>query len=123
MANEMRDLLVKLLDKTFEEQYKKCNIITAEHIADYLLANGVIVPPCNVGDIVWFIESIDWQQTKWSCDCGKVSMIQQKSNKTWKFRISTGNRLADYASERIGKTVFFSKEEAEKAVERMNKNG
>ena len=30
--------------------------VPAEKFADYLLANGVIVPPCKVGDTVWVID-------------------------------------------------------------------
>ena len=120
MHNEMRERLIEILNVPI---YPKEGVDPAEVVADYLIDNGVILPPCNVGDVVWFIEPTDWLQTKWRCDCGKVSMIQQKSDKTWKFRISKGRSVADYAAERIGKTVFFSKEEAEKAVERMQKNG
>ena len=33
---------------------KSCRECSLGRIADYLLANGVIVPPCKVGDTVWF---------------------------------------------------------------------
>ena len=48
----MRDRLIELLNKSFAEQYEKRGLLTAPHTADYLLANGVIVPPCKVGDYV-----------------------------------------------------------------------
>ena len=51
-----REKLIELLDKTYAEQYDKRRLLTAEHTADYLLANGVIVPPCKVGDTVYCIE-------------------------------------------------------------------
>lgn len=39
---------------------EKCDYIgindeTAEQIADYLIANGVVVPPCKVGDRVYMV--------------------------------------------------------------------
>ena len=48
-----RERLIELLcsaplgSKTFEQQYYKSTITK---IADYLLANGVIVPPFKIGD-------------------------------------------------------------------------
>lgn len=50
-----RERLVELLkkaplcDKAFDLQYSDGTI---EKIADYLLENGVIIPPCKVGDYV-----------------------------------------------------------------------
>ena len=47
----MRDRLIELLDKA---KNKFDNLLfEKELIADHLLANGVIVPPCMVGDIVY----------------------------------------------------------------------
>lgn len=40
-----RERLIELLDKTFDEQFGQRMVLTAEHTADYLLKNGVIVPP------------------------------------------------------------------------------
>ena len=52
-----RERLLELLKKAplcnrdFDLQYSDGTI---EKIADYLLANGVIVPPCKVGDTVYY---------------------------------------------------------------------
>ena len=51
MMNEMRDRLVELLNETLDAQYTKSVLITAEHTADHLIKNGVVVPPCKVGDV------------------------------------------------------------------------
>ena len=48
---------------------------------------------------------------------GKVSMIQQKANKTWKIRMSEGGSVSDHTLSDIGKYIFFSKEEADKKAE------
>lgn len=45
--NPQRDKLIELLDK---------NYMFAEDIADHLLENGVIVPPCKVGDKYYRVE-------------------------------------------------------------------
>lgn len=60
----MRERLVKLIkhDNCISPATcsSKCKYVDsddchAERLADYLLANGVIVPPCKVGDIVYLI--------------------------------------------------------------------
>lgn len=46
----MRDRLIELI-KQGNGGY---DFMSLERIADYLLANGVIVPPCKVGQTVYF---------------------------------------------------------------------
>ena len=71
-------------------------------LADHLLVNGVIVPPCKVGDTVyyipfgsfitkWEIRSIEIMQDDIAFHCGRTFFL--------KFD--------------IGKTVFLTREEAE----------
>ena len=64
----MRDRLIELWGYAIEScksfscadcehnniNYPKCMDV---HIADYLLANGVIVPPCKVGDKVYTVQA------------------------------------------------------------------
>lgn len=47
-----RKRLIELISGLpFSAEYEKYNSLEfAEHLANYLLANGVIVPPCKVGD-------------------------------------------------------------------------
>jgi hypothetical protein len=47
-----KERLVELLTKTMDEQYEKRQLITPQHTADYLLANGVYVLPCKIGDYI-----------------------------------------------------------------------
>ena len=59
MQND-RDRLIELLKSAplcgqpFDKQYFDGTI---EKIADYLLANGVIAPPCKVGDDIYFYKA------------------------------------------------------------------
>lgn len=48
-----RDRLIELLNADMSG----CDGDYAEELADYLIANGVIVPPCKVYDTVWAIEN------------------------------------------------------------------
>ena len=96
-----RERLIKLLDQNcgyVEEQ-------RAELLADYLLANGVIVPPCKVGDTVY-----------WYNMGGKIVEAKAKAiyfivrhPEGFEYKVSFDD---------FGKTVFLTREEAEKALQK-----
>lgn len=48
-----RERLIELIEREIDVKNTGINV---EWLADYLLENGVIVPPCKVGDTVWVIE-------------------------------------------------------------------
>ncbi len=64
-----RDRLIKLIgDLPFSAEYEKYNSLEgAEHFADYLLSNGVIVPSVEVGDEIWVIDREDGEAVDISC--------------------------------------------------------
>ena len=80
-------------------------IQTVQTIADYLLANGVIVPPCKVGDRVYYIAF------------GKV--YKSKCHAITQHKHALQIHLYDYDGDNAkypAKKVFLTKEEAEKAL-------
>ena len=79
-----------------------------EHLADYLLANGVIVPPCKVGDAVWEIDA----------DNPFEEELQVIESKVEGFYVGTSRNLHSIDC----KTVFLTKEEAERALKEREKN-
>ena len=83
-------------------------------IADYLLANGVIVPPCKVGDTMYEIcerrRSGKWQKAIVE---RVVHGIEIGIDKILTARCGTTTYV--YLS-RLGETVFLTREEAEKAL-------
>lgn len=81
-----------------------------EYIADYLLANGVIVPPCKVGQILYVIEA---------------GLINEAKVKEYKYCSNSNNGvhwhivfedLFAMSEAHIGKSVFYTREEAEKKL-------
>lgn len=54
MQNEMRDRLIELIMGS--SNYICDDTHLTERIADYLLANGVILPPVQIGQKVWYID-------------------------------------------------------------------
>lgn len=84
----------------------------AEILADYLLENGVIVPPCKVGDMVYIFERGSYIIP--ICGQGKPHWeikIEKCSFKYW---------LLD--NHKFGVNMFFTREEAEKALKESEDN-
>lgn len=80
--------------------------------------------PVHVGQQVWRVR----QNTFNGLVCiisGKVSMLQQKADKSWKFRVSDSGSVSDYTFDEIGKYIFLSREAAdtEAAAIRQLRNG
>lgn len=100
-----------------------------EVTADHLLANGVIVLPCKVGDTVYRIDKIGDYNHNWKPFIvnGTVKEISWKCNRSGKdlgfgviVRGGVCNASSRYSFNNIGKTVFLSHEAAKVALERMN---
>ena len=80
--------------------------------ADYLLANGVIVPPCKVGDIVYTI---------FEGDIETITIIRSYREETingFSTAYDARNNFLSlcFSEVSIGKTVFLTKEEAEERL-------
>ena len=114
----------KLCSYPFGEQYSDATI---EKIADYLLANGVIVPPCKVGGVVYRVvemgTGIRYRQVgRYETSSAKGYKIvpcivpcEEKIKRFIRSVVVTKNNFYDVC-ESFGKTVFLTKEEAEKAL-------
>lgn len=76
-----------------------------EYEAEFLLKNGVIVPPCKVGDTVWEIEEPFFE------DEDKCAVVKSKVEQ---FYIGTSLDLIEM--EDFDTYIFHTKEEAEKAL-------
>ena len=96
-----------------------CAKYWADVIADKLIAEGVIVPPMRLGQTCFC--PYEWRNEVDEC---KVSSILQKADGSWKIRITNFHyrSVFEITPNKIGKTVFLTKEEAEKALER-SENG
>ena len=125
----MKDRLIELLkntplcNKNFDLQYSDGTI---EKFADYLIENGVIVPPCKVGNKVWFVERRYHYNLKtfkeYVCEgyvkAIKVSMKPMKITIEYPIADDKKGRCkgADWSAESIGKTLFLTREEAELTI-------
>lgn len=125
-----RERLRKLIAEAFVRKDR-----TTEAIADCLLANGVICPPCKVGDTVYVISEsrvkeaeideihrsrndakifVAFECDEEDCDSCPFNAWSQTYCGEWDCDNAYGS--AELAEEDFGKTVFLSRELAEKAL-------
>ena len=100
-----RERLKKLL------MQKGLGVEGATIAADHLISNGVIVPPCKVGDTVYTYGA---RRVKpW-----KICFLGVNSRGEYKFHVADEGykHMIEAWNYDIGKTVFLTKEDAEKAL-------
>ena len=131
MTNDkQRERLVELLD---DAEYKNLDYEMAnkfypfddykshsEFVADYLLANGVIVPPCKVGDKVYYFSKNPINlsvQANTIYEADVVRIVTTYLGTSLVIQIHNEYGCTEIPSvDEWGITVFLTKEEAEKAL-------
>ena len=125
MQNDMRDRLMKKIafklyicnesdcaDCEYRDiEYDKCK---AMFLADSILEDGWIRPPCKVGDTLY--EIVDMSHT--ACN----SFVSDFPIMVEPYQIVYKNLMGDFSCipfEKIGKTIFFTKEQAEQKLKEM----
>ena len=117
----MKDKLIELLNKAKDEAWRE-RFQNGENpkvfVADYLLDNGVIVPPVHVGQTVWVLNQLRGMVFENTVVCVKIlSQNHNKNTITLEYRNKLGERSTrKYTWGQVGKSVFFTREEAEKAL-------
>ena len=122
----MRERLIDLIYESLHDTCRECSAQNCtDELADHLIKNGVIVPPCKVGDKVYVIEP---------CACynnySEFDKCHHRRTKATKWlemvRVPTKHHTKclklferpfkiEYLN-KFGKTVFLTKEEAEAAL-------
>ena len=131
MMNSMRDRLIELINNCAKQPIMIDGLeYWSDTIADYLLENGVIVPPVRVGQTVYRLDNMpcdlkcqncDWYSESYPGDCAScdktitgiraaecIDIIEQKATQHDIYWWLCFNN--------IGKTVFLTREQAEKAL-------
>ncbi len=108
----MRERLIELLQ---QEQSRQ-----SEDIADYLLANGIIVPPCKVGDTVYYVSENPLNlsvQANTIYEATVVRFTITRRGITLVIQIHNDYGVTELPDvTEWGITVFATKEEAEQAL-------
>ena len=119
-----RDRLIELICDKIQDghcigycNHPPCN--QCKDLADYLIANGVIVPPCRVGDTVYVIypdPRYNWGNKELKILELKVHAFRYFNNKMTVEIRGDGNYIT-WDISCFGVSVFLTPEEAEKALE------
>ena len=129
---DQRKRLIELLLKSdpLHERDLDDDLVEGEvdAIADYLLANGVIVPPVKVGDTVYHFSEDFGTVLPYFVDNLRIGFMDKNQN-YWVYEANCHdnetNELLDeidFSLEDIGESVFLTKEEAEKALAERRSN-
>ena len=110
-----RDRLIDLLYDVLDAR--------PDTIADHLLANGVIVPPCKVGQTVYSFCDVFGAILPYVIQDFKVGFMGKDRPNYWYWEatshaMETDELLdeIDFDLDDIGKTVFLTKSQAEEAL-------
>lgn len=115
-----RDRLIELLAQKQDygvEFGDHMETINNDVLADYLIVNGVIVPPCKVGDLVYVIRRKEKRNKGgyWNAICFTKKVMQTAIKDRTAYIDFKRATKTDFSL--IGNTVFLTREEAEKALE------
>ena len=99
--------------------------LNCSKLADYLLEHGVIVLPCRVGDTVWWVTEIVDENCEEKPDIllGEIASFSVQKEGLWAFCRYVGGLTFWHLVSDIGKTVFLTREEAERALKERENNG
>ena len=135
MANADRERLIEILKLgscpspyLCDENCKYANLERCyeERTADLLLEHGVIVTPCKVGDTVWWVTEIVDENCEEKPDIllGEIASFSVQKEGLWAFcRYVNGLTFWHLVSDYFGKTIFLTREEAERALKERENNG
>lgn len=116
--NDMRDRLIELISDMENELLRAYQYTTDEYriasIADHLIENGAILPPCKVGDTLYdiseFVNGCSSPEI-YEYTCEYITIFKDKDGETV-FEIDAIN----FHFNDFGKTVFLTREDAEKSL-------
>ena len=126
----MRDRLIELFERfdyyapceRCTKSIKMCEKCKNERYTDYLLANGVIVPPCKVGQTIYYHFQFSNKRILPFTRKAKVKKICCSNNKM-KFVVDAElidakekGIMKSFDFDDFGKTVFLTRQEAEQAL-------
>ena len=113
----MRQRLIELI-KQAKNQTKNanCDIERNMIFADYLISNGVIVPPVKIGQTVYTVSR--YYTGTWEMYECSIDSITKYEKHTFLAMSARGKFTFGEEISQIGKTVFLTREEAEKALKK-----
>ena len=105
-----RERLIELLEDTLHEWESDVSVQTLTEIAEHLIENGVIAPPCKVGDTIYQTDGVRIY----------TSTIYEITYTANKVIFVTENVVFDERA--INNSIFLTREEAEQALKERDSN-
>lgn len=117
----MRDRLSELI----QSAVGGCAKYWADVIADKLIAEGVIVPPCKVGDEIYWIGDKEKVVKTFFVNCVEINIFDKRIHTVIHTVMNKKNFYSDrhFSNYQFGTDLFFTREEAEKALAERSENG
>lgn len=116
----MRDRLIELINQIQDYGEKETDFTTHwksnERLADYLLENGVIIPPVKVGDTMYFDGGHFASRFAGEIMERRVDVVLTEVWATFRGDVDLSFDFEDF-----GKRVFLTREEAEQAITERGK--
>ena len=112
----------KLIHKIMSLKKPTISLQTAMDIVDAIIDDGVIVPPCKVGDWLWVVRK-DYVSQCFRVDGfdDKNLVMYMQDNEHNFSLIYKGIKIWRVSFDDFGKTVFLTKEEAETQLRELKK--
>ena len=104
-----KERLVELLHQVAKDVTKIPTDNFIENLADYLIANGVIVPLCKVGDTVYQTDGVRIYELE------ILDVLLHKNKPYYE------TESIDFDNDAIGKSIFLTREEAEAKLKESEK--
>lgn len=95
--------------------------MTVNECGRFMHKDQYVLLPVYVSQPVWYIRTLQkylheerkWETLGYELEEGKVSMLQQKVDKSWKIRVTINSSVSDYTIEDFNKYLFTNKPAAE----------
>ena len=115
MREAERNRLVELISECCAKNLNMVQLLGFEKLllADHLLDNGVIVPPCKVGDKTFLLlEKFNGKYDIVESECLRISQNKWGDVYSMYFDCGVIGNSLEFESNDFGKTVFLTREEA-----------
>lgn len=100
------ELIVDVENKFYSETPCGTDTARIEKVVEYLLENGVLLPPCKIGDEVYRVIK---RCGEWQILPCIVKGITYRGGKWWDIVVAGPDGM-------LGSTIFLTREEAEEAI-------
>ena len=107
----MRDRLIEDIKNSLKKHIGK-SCLLSENIADDLITDGWTKPPCKSGDVLWYL---DYGLPRCFMSPEKI-IVKDVLLINGTILIRCDNLSYNLRTEDFGKTIFLTREEAEKAL-------